>query len=75
VEVKIGVQYAARELSIESDDTIENVEAQVAAAFADGEGGVLTLVDHKGRKVLVNASKITYVEIGSPTPTQVGFRG
>ena len=73
MEIKIGVQYAPRELTVESDESADAIEKQVAAALADG--GVLSLLDHKGRKVLVAAEKITYVEIGSPTTPVVGFRG
>jgi ABC-type hemin transport system substrate-binding protein len=73
VEVKIGVQYAARELTIETDETIEAVEKLVAEAVSSG--GVLALVDHKGKKTIVPGEKITYVEIGTGTPGRVGFRG
>lgn len=72
MEVKIGVQNAARELNIETDETAENVEKQVADAIA--AGGVLTLADSKGRKVVVPTDKLAYVEIGHGTLGQVGFR-
>ena len=32
------------------------------------------LTDTKGRKVLVPTDKLAYVEIGSPSSGQVGFR-
>jgi hypothetical protein len=35
---------------------------------------VLTLTDSKGRRVVVPAEKLAFVEIGSPTVGQVGFR-
>jgi hypothetical protein len=72
VEVKIGVQNAARELHIETDESPETVEKQVAEAIAGG--GVLTLADSKGRKVLVPTDKLAYVELGHGTLGQVGFR-
>jgi len=72
VEVKIGVQNAARELIVETEQTADDVEKLVAAAVS-GEG-VLTLTDHKGRKVIVPAAKLAYVEIGHGTLGQVGFR-
>ena len=37
-------------------------------------GGVLTLTDTKGRRTLVPADKIAYVEIGGGVAGQVGFR-
>jgi hypothetical protein len=73
VEVKIGVQYAARELVVESDETAEELEKTIAAAVANPDG-VLTLTDHKGRKVIVPSAKIAYVEIGGGVTGTVGFR-
>ena len=35
VEIKIGIQNTARELSLESNQSSEEVEAAVAAAFKD----------------------------------------
>lgn len=72
MEVKIGVQNAARELIIETDQPADQVEKLVAEAVS-GEG-VLTLTDTKGRKVIVPAAKLAYVEIGHGTLGQVGFR-
>jgi hypothetical protein len=72
VEVKIGVQHVARDLVIETDDSAESIEKQVAEALGS-EGGVLSLTDNRGRKVLVPTTKLAYVEIGVHTG-QVGFR-
>ena len=72
MEVKIGVQNAARELTVDVDETPEAVEKLVADAVS-GEG-VLTLTDAKGRRVIVPAAKLAYVEIGHGTAGQVGFR-
>ena len=72
MEIKIGVQYSSRELVLEVDDTVEAVEKRVAAAVADG--GVLTLDDTKGRRVLVPAAQLSYVELGTGTIGTVGFR-
>jgi hypothetical protein len=73
VEVKIGVQNANRELVIDSDQSSEDVEAAVAKALS-GDGSLLVLADAKGRKVIVPIEKLAYVEVGSPTAGQVGFR-
>ncbi len=72
MEVKIGVQNAARELTVEVDGDLESVEKAVGAAVA--EDGVLALTDTKGRRVIVPAAKLAYVEIGSNVVGQVGFR-
>ena len=61
MEVKIGVQYAQRELVLESAQTQAEVEQAVTEAMA--KDGVLTLTDEKGRKVIVPIAKVAYVEI------------
>jgi hypothetical protein len=72
VEVKIGIQHAPRELVVDTGESAEAVEKMVADAV--GSEGVLALTDTKGRKVLVPASRIAYVEIGGALAGQVGFR-
>jgi hypothetical protein len=71
MEVKIGVQNANRELVLDTDQSGDDVEKAVGEAL---ERGLLSLTDSKGRRVLVPADKLAYVEIGSPTVGQVGFR-
>ena len=72
VEIKIGVQHAPRELTLETDQTADELEKAISAALA-GKSGLLTLTDEKGRKVIVPAEKLAYVEIGEPTARRVGF--
>jgi hypothetical protein len=72
VEVKIGVQNAARELVLESGDAPDEIEKAVAAALGKA-GGVLTLTDERGRRVLVPADRLAYVEIGEQVERRVGF--
>ena len=71
VEVKIGVQYAAREIVLESGQTPEAVEKLVTEAIAGG--GVLALADERGRRVLIPVEKLAYIEIGEPQERRVGF--
>lgn len=71
MEVKIGVQNASRELVIDTEQSGDDVEKAVAHGL---EQGLITLTDSKGRRVVVPADKLAYVEIGSPTVGQVGFR-
>jgi hypothetical protein len=71
VEVKIGVQFAPRELSLESILTPAEVEATVTEALA--AGGTLSLVDEKGRRVIVPVEKLAYVEIAESASRPVGF--
>ncbi|MDK0522044.1 DUF3107 domain-containing protein [Streptomyces sp. ML-6] len=72
MEVKIGVQHTPREIVLESGLTAEEVESTVAEALA-GKTQLLSLTDDKGRKVLVPADRVAYVEIGAPTTRRVGF--
>jgi Protein of unknown function (DUF3107) len=72
VEVKIGVQYAPRELVLESDQSPAEVERAVTDAIAR-DTGVLTLMDEKGRRIIVPVPKIAYVEIAEAAPRAVGF--
>ncbi|MQY16708.1 hypothetical protein SRB5_69100 [Streptomyces sp. RB5] len=72
VEVKIGVQHSPREITVESGQAAEEIERAVADALG-GKEPLLSLVDERGRKVLVPAEKISYVEIGAPAVRKVGF--
>jgi hypothetical protein len=72
VEVKIGVQFASRELVLESAQTPAEVEAAVTEALS-GRGGTLNLVDNNGRVVIVPVDKLAYVEIAEAAPRVVGF--
>jgi hypothetical protein len=71
VEVKIGVQSAPRELVLETESSQDEVEAALRSALA--HGGIFTLADVKGGKVLVSAEKIAYVEFGGSETRRVGF--
>jgi hypothetical protein len=71
VEVKIGVQDSPREISLDSDETPEAVTAAAKAAIE--VGGLLSLTDDRGRTILVNAAKISYIEIGASSSRRVGF--
>ena len=72
MEVRIGVQHATRELALESAQTGDEIETAVAAAL-QGEAPVLGLVDEQGRRVVVPADKLAYVEIGQEAGRRVGF--
>lgn len=72
MEIKIGVQHTPREIVLESGQSAEAVEAAVADALS-GTAQLLTLVDERGRKVLVPADRVAYIEIGEQTARKVGF--
>ncbi len=72
VEIKIGVTDSARELVFTSAQTPDEIEELVTAALVNGRE-VLSLKDEKGRRFLVQTSKISYVEIGVADSRRVGF--
>jgi hypothetical protein len=72
MEVKIGVQNASRELTIDTTLDADGVEKAVAAALDNG--GVLSLTDAKGRRIVVPGDKLAYVDISTSVSGQVGFR-
>jgi len=72
MEVKIGVQNASRELTIDTTLDADGVEKAVAEALKDD--GVLALTDAKGRRIVVPGEKLAYVDISTSVSGQVGFR-
>jgi hypothetical protein len=71
VEVKIGVQNALRELTLESSQTPDEVEKVVTEALTSRT--TLQLVDERGRRVIVPVDKLAYVEIAEQPARPVGF--
>jgi hypothetical protein len=70
VEVKIGIQNVAREVVIEAEGSETEIETAVRAAL---DGGPLVLTDEKGRRVMVPAGALGYVDVGEPARGRVGF--
>ncbi|UNX54161.1 DUF3107 domain-containing protein [Georgenia sp. TF02-10] len=71
MEITIGVRNVAREITLESAQTPDEVVAAVTEALK-GEAPLI-LPDEKGRQVVVPAGALGYVEIGSPEQRRVGF--
>ncbi len=72
MEVKIGVLHTPREIVLESTETPAEVEDLVAAALKSVDGR-LSLTDERGRRVIVPANLIAYVEIAHADVRRVGF--
>lgn len=70
MDIRIGIKDTAREISFESSQTRDEVERLVSDAL---EGSVLKIDDSKGRRYLVPATQIAYVEIGDETGRKIGF--
>lgn len=72
MEVRIGVQHTPREIVLDSDESQDDVEKQVSDALKDGSG-LLSLSDNRGRRVVVPAGIVAYVEIAPADVRRVGF--
>ena len=70
MEIKIGVQNVAREIVIDASGSDSEIEAAVEAAL---RGESLDLRDEKGRRVIVPAGALGYVDLGEPSRGRVGF--
>ena len=72
MEVKIGITDSPRELAFNSTQSPTDVEELITAALK-GDAGVLALTDDKGKRFLVQTTRIAYVEIGAADGRRVGF--
>jgi hypothetical protein len=73
MEVRIGVVYTARELTVETDDSADVVAEAIERALAGGDA-LFWIVDSKGRRVGVPTDKIAYVEVAADAGgRKVGF--
>ena len=72
MEIKIGVQHAQRELTVDVSESVDEIEKLVSDAI--GGDGVFSITDTKGRRVVVPGAKVAYVEIGTGVTGTVGFR-
>lgn len=71
MEVKIGVQHAARELSVETDAEPDSVLSELDKALSNES--LFTLTDSKGHTVAVPADKVAYLYFTADTGRKVGF--
>jgi len=71
MDISIGVQHVARDISLESEESAEAITAKVTEAI--NSDGLLQLSDARGRIVLVPANKIAYIDLGPVTGRRVGF--
>jgi Protein of unknown function (DUF3107) len=73
MDVRIGVIWSPKELTLEVDGDAAKLESSVNDAL-NGDGKVLWLTDVHGRRVAVPADRVAYVEIdGDGNAKRVGF--
>lgn len=71
MEIRIGIQNVAREISFETDMSKDDVTKRARAAVNDNSN--LELTDNKGGTIIVPAGVLGYVEIGDVSARRVGF--
>lgn len=73
MEVKIGIRQSNREVAVETEKTAAELADAIASVLKDESLLVLEDTKVKGRKVMVPASEISYVETGAEPQARVGF--
>lgn len=71
MEIKVGIQHINREIVFESTETAKAVEDSLVKALKDGT--LFTVTDERGRKLIIPASSIGYVDLGEEATRRVGF--
>lgn len=73
IEIRIGVQDSPKEISLELEETSEDLVKRINAALASDES-LIWVTDRRGKQVGIPANKVTYVEIDPEIPSRsVGF--
>ena len=71
MEVKVGIQHIARELTVDTEQSAEEVEKAFLEAL-DGND-TFVLADAKGGRTLLRASQVAYLDLGQEQARKVGF--
>ena len=72
VDIRIGIINNPRELTIQSAQTLGEIEQAITDALAT-ENGTLRLEDEKGHVFVVASRNLAFVEIGREKSRKVGF--
>jgi DNA-binding MurR/RpiR family transcriptional regulator len=73
MDVRIGVVYTPKELSLELEGNVDEMVATVEDALKGG-APVIWLTDKKGRRVGIPSDKIAYIEVAEEDQAKrVGF--
>jgi hypothetical protein len=74
MDIRIGIVQSMKEIEVELPEDANRDEVMKEVEAALGSDTVLWLTDRKGRRVGVPASRIAYVELGTPASDRVvGF--
>ena len=72
VDIRIGIINNPRELTIQSAQTLGDIERAITDALAT-DNGTLRLEDEKGHVFVVASRNLAFVEIGQEKSRKVGF--
>lgn len=71
MEVKIGIVDVARELAVKTEVPADELVETLGRALKGG--GLFELTDEKGRRVVVPAARVAYLDLGTADERPVGF--
>ncbi|THG28494.1 DUF3107 domain-containing protein [Naasia lichenicola] len=72
MEIRIGIQNSARELSFETASTATEIEQAVSDALS-GAAPFIKLTDDAGKVYIVPTATFAFIEVGSEKTRRVGF--
>ena len=74
MDIRIGIVQSMKEIEVELPEDVQRDQVMKDVEAALGGDTVLWLTDRKGRRVGVPATRIAYVELGTPASDRiVGF--
>ena len=71
MEVRIGISEVAREVTLRTETSADDLVERLGTAVA--ENSLFEVMDAQGRRVVVPASKVAYLDLGSSDVRAVGF--
>ena len=71
MDVRIGISDINRELQLRTTENADEVLGSLRTALADGS--LFEVTDEKGRRVLIPAAKVAYLDLGPADARPVGF--
>lgn len=71
MEVRIGISDVGREVTLRTRSGADELVEQLKKAVA--EDSLFEMTDEQGRRVVVPASKVAYLDLGSSDVRAVGF--
>ncbi|HLT61949.1 MAG TPA: DUF3107 domain-containing protein [Microlunatus sp.] len=71
MEIKVGIKHVTREIVVDTNESADDVAKAFTEALANNT--LLTLTDTHGRRVLVPAESVGYLDLGEENARPVGF--